>query len=98
MRISDWSSDVCSSDLPAEVQMADSPRRMTSPWIAFAAGAVAVVAIVLIVLAWQRAGTAADAARLTLRDAPDLPSVPQIPDAPRQIGRAACRERVGQYV
>src|SRR3546814_10797884 len=84
MRISDWSSDVCSSDLPENLgRDADAGRRKA---------------------ARQRRGQSQDAARRERREARTDASYRRretarnAGKAPRQIGRASCRERVCQYV
>src|SRR3546814_2045466 len=79
MRISDWSSDVCSSDLGTQETLRATPpstrcarrRQLRSLWSVY------------------RPPTAPTPLRLI----PTLPST-----RPREIGRAACRERVGEYV
>src|SRR3546814_19151889 len=108
MRISDWSSDVCSSDLTASL-VADGAVTV-NPAEAFVLGASILLhdaamslgaypnglADVRKTVAWQDA-----AARLSLADEEnggegfDVTAPPkEIED--RQIGRASCRERVCQ--
>ena len=65
------------------------PRR-TSPWIAFAAGAVAMLAIALLVFTWMQRRSAAEVAKAAVNatavvpdlDLPSMPDAPRIPDAP----------------
>src|SRR3546814_13907202 len=104
MRISDWSSDVCSSDLAGGGR--DGRRRMAdAEAVVFAFGAQA-----------ERRKTAESADRFELGAAPseDFVWVSLMADIPddavvrrvdthmqrqrQQIGRAACRERGCQYV
>src|SRR3546814_13378427 len=88
MRISDWSSDVCSSDLTfthdlvdarghrlvADEPVADGGADLgTSPFELLASGLAVCTSITILVYARQRA-------------------------LPVEIGRASCRERVCQYV
>src|SRR3546814_16189900 len=77
MRISDWSSDVCSSDL----RTGDRQRR---------ARRVAAVA------ASEIMGCSAAPAGHPARHARSQPDQPLLDR--HEIGRASCRERVGQYV
>src|SRR3546814_19586170 len=107
MRISDWSSDVCSSDLLAGgdiAQHAAVRRRLV------------ILGAVGIGDAERDAGQAALAATLEefcfgLEACEDVRRCALVPveldvlgdravriDAQREIGRASCRERVGQYV
>jgi hypothetical protein len=56
--------------------------RLASPWIAFAAGAVAVAAILLMSLAWPHGD--GGSLRFAMRDvAPSLPSLPRMPEGPQ---------------
>src|SRR3546814_5450326 len=83
MRISDWSSDVCSSDLSAELAI---PRAHLGPELGDQRGFVGTREL--------RDGPDAEG----LQSAGDLrPHAPQI-DRGAEIGRASCRERVCQYV
>src|SRR3546814_8164572 len=73
MRISDWSSDVCSADLGIQEALA---RIGGNAWLM-------------------------DSARILTANAVDLGEKPSVLSAIlkyHQIGRATCRERVGQYV
>src|SRR3546814_13288705 len=100
MRISDWSSDVCSSDLVALNSMAFNLARSAGPAVggaivavagtaaAFAANAFSYLGLILVLVRWR----------------PNLPerALPRerigLAMAAGQIGRASCRERVCQYV
>src|SRR3546814_3975135 len=97
MRISDWSSDVCSSDLELGARLADRLRGDDADRLADvhlgAAGEVAPVAGAADAayrLAHQRRADedGVDAGTLDLVDLVVL----------NEIGRASCRERVCQYV
>lgn len=59
-------------------------ERRISPWIAFAAGAVAMLAVALLWYAWQGRDDAGRAAEAAIRAA-ELPRIkpPRLPDAPR---------------
>src|SRR3546814_5619190 len=95
MRISDWSSDVCSSDLPLTSSAASDAlsamqkkqdagnAAITLPQLPVADGA-------------EFSGTGAGEEE---RDQGHYQPWEQDPDSllPFQIGRASCRERVGQY-
>src|SRR3546814_3324030 len=85
MRISDWSSDVCSSDLFASIRDAhpDLPVILLTAWTHLEA------AVDLV-----RAG-AADYLAKPWDDRKLLATVNNLLE---QIGRASCRERVCQYV
>src|SRR3546814_16375588 len=117
MRISDWSSDVCSSDLPigdayeAEESGAvaavaedilDSP---TAPLAldlapARAAGMLYPIEIARIAFRTRGIGSAArPPGAVAYADPVDADALAaQRPPALDKIGRASCRERVGQYV
>ncbi len=65
--------------------MDNAPKRRTSPWIAFLAGAVVMLALGLLIFAWQGTDDAAKGVRVAARAAqalPDLPE-PRLPQAPR---------------
>src|SRR3546814_6461957 len=83
MRISDWSSDVCSSDLPQRLLLGDD--RLEAVEIGLALDVEVLVALALD----DRAGLVLDKHERT--GAENVLLVPQ-------IGRASCRERVCQYV
>src|SRR3546814_13166148 len=105
MRISDWSSDVCSSDLAAQARAAASPSPPCAPLIRMTRSASAgassaptatsgVTALRLLHHALQLAAVVqlhADVAT-----ANQLTLDEQL--RKRQIGRASCRDRVCQYV
>src|SRR3546814_5520808 len=89
MRISDWSSDVCSSDLTGSTHRRNPLRRG-------ALGAVGAGAARLV------AGHSRDLSTAAADDgvSPDrlVGVLPQLAAVSPQIGRASCRERVCQYV
>lgn len=60
-------------------------ERRTSPWVAFAAGAVAMLALALAGYAWLSGDEATDAVRAAAEAADSVPSLPapRLPDAPR---------------
>src|SRR3546814_10595400 len=93
MRISDWSSDVCSSDLAAARSR---PSCLNSLWRASAARSVSA--------ARSKRATLAPASRMAPTMAPlrTLMEVEIFMNHPlsdvKEIGRASCRERVCQYV
>src|SRR3546814_10659748 len=83
LRISDWSSDVCSSDLRVTVRLVDSPA------------CVVVEANELsphLLRMLQAAGQEAPEVKPILEINPEHALIG------REIGRASCRERVCQYV
>src|SRR3546814_4515776 len=95
MRISDWSSDVCSSDLdtPARVPaVQDVPVREFTGWLDTDAisAALAAQSIVLV--------DARAADRFAGRNETMDPVAGHVPGAVNQNGSASCRERVWQYV
>ena len=59
--------------------------RQTSPWVAFAAGAVAALAIALLLFAWQGRDDAGDLAKTAAAAARAAPTIepPRLPEAPR---------------
>src|SRR3546814_8961435 len=79
MRISDWSSDVCSSDLferkvmSSDYKIISSDSHAIEPWFM-----------------WRD--------RLPKEYRDRAPRLIHGEDGDKQIGRASCRERVGQYV
>jgi hypothetical protein len=65
--------------------MARLSEHRSSPWVAFAAGAVVMLLIALLWSAWANREAPASAARLAagaIERAPNLPR-PKLPDAPR---------------
>src|SRR3546814_19795923 len=105
MRISDWSSDVCSSDLPAIGQHRGSAG--TARLAKLAIGFIAIDLQDAVILAEElRRPHAAPARHVAVNDRgwidPAMRAVvadhrPQVARL-RQFGRASCRERVCQYV
>src|SRR3546814_11567193 len=105
MRIGDWSSDVCSSDLVANhLAGADGRAKVehwVPKWMAFPPSAYT---------ARGGVGTVEKAAAVAAARVPDdpapsdpgkvlaLPAPAPEPQAEPEIGRASCRERVWQYV
>src|SRR3546814_14391957 len=85
MRISDWSSDVCSSDLRLRDETG-----IPIVYVSHSVAEVARLATSLIVLSNGRVAAAGRTAEV----------MAQLKLSPRadQIGRASCRERVCQYV
>src|SRR3546814_20426115 len=100
MRISDWSSDVCSSDLAlAAPDPCASAPPLAEPWTSWTqSGSV------------MAGATLSSAPRLilgkpvtaTLRPAPQVqfvvPPGRSVPKSHAELGRASCRESVCQYV
>src|SRR3546814_8144793 len=84
MRISDWSSDVCSSDLVRQLVRADAPECLTAPHRRGFVGEHQAVAV-------------DDEAGVLHRARPEIRRG-QVVELGEQIGRASCRERVCQYV
>src|SRR3546814_1164264 len=88
MRISDWSSDVCSSDLPAPLD-----ERLTARIQKLAVEAFKAVGCT----GWSRVD-------FMIRESDSQPFLLEINTSPGmtshslEIGRASCRERVCQYV
>src|SRR3546814_4232845 len=97
MRISDWSSDVCSSDLPTHVEVrANGIRQYPTEWVNSARlrlgsppGAGSFVTLTRNTPIEQQLVKFTDGAILTQED---------LNAAVQQIGRASCRERACQYV
>src|SRR3546814_7962894 len=92
MRISDWSSDVCSSDLKQGFRItraddADAARTR-----------LAAYSIDLVILDIMMPGE--DGLSLTrhIRETTDIPVILLTARTEEKIGRASCRERVCQYV
>src|SRR3546814_11358037 len=108
MRISDWSSDVCSSDLQANRDFPDIVKQYGQ--VQTISGSLAPARTVL--LEQLREQYPQHAVRFTeasfnagqidlnqyeLRNDQDLQRRPRRQQEPNQIGRASCRERVCQY-
>src|SRR3546814_12996533 len=101
MRISDWSSDVCSSDLDDREILVDGPKFVLERF----AGGARTIALPDGVTAWLIPVTGnglADGVAFAAGECLTLTGTVQIAaDAGAdllQIGRASCRERVCQYV
>src|SRR3546814_19653465 len=93
MRISDWSSDVCSSDLhegrrEAHFELVDPPHHRAACDLAVLEANVDA----------RRQGGRWEVVGIDVRDDPNGPKPPDGERSVGQIGRASCRERVGQYV
>src|SRR3546814_7656812 len=82
MRISDWSSDVCSSDLSFALR---------------ALGMIEIGAVTFSVASVPSMVPSDFAVRLAIVAMIKTPSVARGP-SPMELGRASCRERVCQYV
>src|SRR3546814_5162510 len=93
MRISDWSSDVCSSDL-GPIALADRLRRHRKEHGDGLAPPLAGLAMT----AWKRPRAATGRILSALRARWHSRMMRGPRRAGTKIGRAACRERVGQYV
>src|SRR3546814_21005676 len=100
MRISDWSSDVCSSDLvPAHFQQIDDLliALVRSNFTAIAC--IAHLGLPLLCLEGDEPGIEPDAVEESVRINPDVANLRhRLILRPGKIGRASCRERVCQYV
>src|SRR3546814_11111122 len=102
MRISDWSSDVCSSDLAAACMFAPGPygRHIISNgdniMARFALALAATLACSTSV--WAQAAPDADATKEDKWDVNAPPGLATRKVQMSEIGRASCRERVCQYV
>src|SRR3546814_17512835 len=103
MRISDWSSDVCSSDLGVALARAKAPAFAVIDLRLEDGNGLDVVEALrarrpdarIIVLTGS--GAIATAVAAVKLGAVDYLSKPADADAIEEIGRATCRERVGQY-
>src|SRR3546814_19489151 len=100
MRMSDWSSDVCSSDLPRELSAANPPKphplgrqrlRVHAPHAATEADTRNVGMLERATCKVVEAGSPKPA---TI----GVEWPPDVAEDETKIGRASCRERVGQYV
>src|SRR3546814_21011415 len=100
MRISDWSSDVCSSDLAA-AQVAQTQALWEADMARRALAPTGIEFVLLKGAAYAAAGMACAAGR-QIGDLDILVLATDIRRAAnallKEIGRAACRERVCQYV
>src|SRR3546814_19921862 len=109
MRISDWSSDVCSSDLPDhdyEV-IAGTRRHWSISWLRANSYSDMMFVAQVAQLDDEAAFRLADLENRARKDVSDLERARNYADAlkahygshlPRNIGRAACRDRCGQSV
>src|SRR3546814_19992169 len=102
MRISDWSSDVCSSDLPNGVPV---PYYYTNPtMIGFTGGGGSTYGggaepfIMPVVGDWSPPPAYSQSYYDKSREKASPGYYSVYPDTFRKIGRASCRERVCQYV
>src|SRR3546814_18514832 len=104
MRISDWSSDVCSSDLLlARQQKVDLARisilDLVEQYLAFIADARAlrleIAADYLVMAAWL---AYLKSCMLLPKEAQEAPSAEELALRLQKIGRASCRARGCQYV
>src|SRR3546814_6490964 len=97
MRISDWSSDVCSSDLHEE-QVVDVVPRVVPPLVPALGAALQRLVVALLVLLDQALET--HVASNFETEVVALQEQQQTRHAPVavQLGRESCRERVCQYV
>src|SRR3546814_4103411 len=97
MRISDWSSDVCSSDLGVELtdDHAERSSLMTWRWLAGQCGAVVALALGF---GHFFAGEGGLTARENYAPFASVLGLILTLGAFSEIGRASCRERVCQYV
>src|SRR3546814_19754119 len=114
MRISDWSSDVCSSDLPLPTSVLSEEEKVWIPLSSAAASEICVVSASLRAESWSRltayCAATSDETRLGVSIPEPLLSEVRICDVAeavglvemvvviRKIGRASCRERGCQYV
>src|SRR3546814_3351808 len=92
MRISDWSSDVCSSDLTRTERIAPMLKTLTDDIL------VAPQISVADVEEAKALGVKLVINNRPDHESPDQPEGNEIEEAAREIGRASCRERVCQYV
>src|SRR3546814_9467562 len=97
MRISDWSSDVCSSDLPPSL-----PACGGLPMLKFASISLLALAAATPAFAETAGGEPGDDIVVTAsgieQSRDEVGQAITIIDADTKIGRASCRERVCQYV
>src|SRR3546814_14204632 len=93
MRISDWSSDVCSSDLVKDPVLAD-PRLRRAIALSIDVGALTRV----VTHGTGSADSSPIPTASPFHGAVQRPLIQRDLDAAREIGRASCRERVGQDV
>src|SRR3546814_4919423 len=100
MRISDWSSDVCSSDLTLVRKDQGNPVDPLKPWRASTNAAEISFAIVGVFIEYEK--DEVDGTIVKRGDKRLLLAAKDVDDtAPanlKEIGRASCRERGSQYV
>src|SRR3546814_11266171 len=107
MRISDWSSDVCSSDLRAKAAIDEIKFGLDNNYLAimmgggsknpFDRGGLVVARASKIPVEQAQVTLEADLEAKRLNDAAEATGIKEKIDAlPVQIGRASCRERVCQ--
>src|SRR3546814_19966738 len=100
MRISDWSSDVCSSDLPGPFPRLRNPTRR-EPGTCHARDQAGVLGIAVLRTGRIGPGTRTEPADRAEREWQEQRAGGVAPDGLRaqlQIGSASCRERVWPYV
>src|SRR3546814_14832572 len=106
MRMSDWSSDVCSSDLPAR-RHGDAPERPRGDLRALAGGEEGREALCGEARVFLGSQERIDSRRKERPPCPVKPTTtaatfrtarPPCTSRTAEIGRASCRERVCQYV
>src|SRR3546814_8405362 len=98
MRISDWSSDVCSSDLCSEAGLEQMTRAMALEWARYGIR-VNALAPGYISTPLNSEFFASDLGKALIRRIPQRRlGTPADLEGALQIGRASCRERVCQYV
>src|SRR3546814_17182907 len=103
MRISDWSSDVCSSDLPTREALAAEDRKNFEAMRRQVMAEIASNAKLAKLAKHIHFVRTRDGMRIDLIDDADysmfaLGTTALEPEADEQIGRASCRERVCKYV
>src|SRR3546814_1590306 len=97
MRISDWSSDVCSSDLNVQMALLSHRRKVYSFWRA-ATSRYRTEAMQLLEQVGMHEQADRACSELAYGDVKRVELAMSLAGSPRQIGRASCRERVGQDV
>src|SRR3546814_1382380 len=99
MRISDWSSDVCSSDLQAAVDHLDAAvaATPTQPDLAAVAGRVAGIDVDHVRRDALFLATSHAVHRIALAIQPEVAAAGVDRGEVEEIGRASCRERGWQY-
>src|SRR3546814_12259377 len=95
MRISDWSSDVCSSDLEMRHYSKNNVEALTASWLLYDGELSKLKQAGRIANLMDRQNELHAALEKTIAEFED---VLEKMKPPPEIGRAACGERVGQYV